>query len=356
MAQINFPVATADGQVFEAPTGVVYTYVGTPPNGYWSGTFQSPVLTDLDTRYLKLDASNDPITGDLYIDSNVGIGNSSPQGQLHVDSAVSFADTGNNTIFANNNHQRVVIASGDSHVADLQFRKASDTENKGMIRYDTYGNMRIYTDGDEAMRIDSSGNVGIGTTPVKPFHAKSSVDEILRLETPDNQTGNMYQSFHDSTGELGNVGMFNSMRELRLNNLQSDGRVTFRTNNSEQMRIDESGNVGIGTDAPQRLLHVSNSGSQNDCEIRIENTDGEGRQITFLGDGSVARGIRHTGVSAGDALEFTAGSNTHMLIDSNGVINYPNCPTYADDSAAGTGGLVAGDIYKTSAGDLKIKL
>ena len=31
-------------------------------------------------------------------------------------------------------------------------------------------------------------------------------------------------------------------------------------------------------------------------------------------------------------------------------------PTYADDSAAGSGGLTAGDVYKTSGGDLKIKL
>lgn len=31
-------------------------------------------------------------------------------------------------------------------------------------------------------------------------------------------------------------------------------------------------------------------------------------------------------------------------------------PTFADDSAAGSGGLVAGDVYKTSGGDLKIKL
>ena len=31
-------------------------------------------------------------------------------------------------------------------------------------------------------------------------------------------------------------------------------------------------------------------------------------------------------------------------------------PTYADDTAAGNGGLVAGDVYKTSGGDLKIKL
>ena len=63
MAQINFPVATADGQTFEAPNGVIYTYVGTPPNGYWSGTFQDQSLQTLDGRYLKLDASNDPVTG-----------------------------------------------------------------------------------------------------------------------------------------------------------------------------------------------------------------------------------------------------------------------------------------------------
>lgn len=31
-------------------------------------------------------------------------------------------------------------------------------------------------------------------------------------------------------------------------------------------------------------------------------------------------------------------------------------PTYADDAAAGTGGLVAGDIYKTATGELRIKL
>ena len=41
MAAINFPTATADGQTFEADTGVIYTYNGTPPNGFWSGSFQT---------------------------------------------------------------------------------------------------------------------------------------------------------------------------------------------------------------------------------------------------------------------------------------------------------------------------
>lgn len=38
------------------------------------------------------------------------------------------------------------------------------------------------------------------------------------------------------------------------------------------------------------------------------------------------------------------------------TLNIPNLPEYADDSAAGTGGLVAGDVYKTSTGELRIKL
>ena len=78
MAQINFPVATADGQTFEAPNGVIYTYVGTPPNGYWSGTFQDQSLQTLDGRYLKLDASNDPVTGNLALNQDLTGAGSAP--------------------------------------------------------------------------------------------------------------------------------------------------------------------------------------------------------------------------------------------------------------------------------------
>jgi len=62
MAQINFPVATAAGQIFEAETGVLYTYVGTPPNGYWSGTFGSEGTETLDARYVKKEDGGVPQT------------------------------------------------------------------------------------------------------------------------------------------------------------------------------------------------------------------------------------------------------------------------------------------------------
>jgi len=48
--------------------------------------------------------------------------------------------------------------------------------------------------------------------------------------------------------------------------------------------------------------------------------------------------------------------NNAFTIKANGVLNTVTIPTYADDTAAGVGGLVAGDIYKTGTGELRIKL
>lgn len=38
------------------------------------------------------------------------------------------------------------------------------------------------------------------------------------------------------------------------------------------------------------------------------------------------------------------------------IINYFTTPVYADDSAAGSGGLVSGDVYKTATGELRVKV
>jgi hypothetical protein len=43
-----------------------------------------------------------------------------------------------------------------------------------------------------------------------------------------------------------------------------------------------------------------------------------------------------------------------MTIKSSGIVNITNTPTYADNTAALAGGLVAGDIYRKSDGTLMI--
>lgn len=49
--------------------------------------------------------------------------------------------------------------------------------------------------------------------------------------------------------------------------------------------------------------------------------------------------------------------DTGIEIENNdGVIKITSLPVYADDTAAGVGGLTAGRIYRTSTGELRIKL
>ena len=130
MAQINFPTATTNGQQFEADNGVIYTYVGTPPNGYWSGTFQTQSYSTLDNRYLKLDSSNDPITGGLSItDGSVGIGTATPAGDLHVS-----ADT-TARIFIQGNDGRSEIRANNGNLSFFANSNADASGNNNTIFY-----------------------------------------------------------------------------------------------------------------------------------------------------------------------------------------------------------------------------
>jgi len=165
-----------------------------------------------------------------------------------------------------------VTAAGALMDSELTSEASVKALNQGVATTDSPSFAGLTVDTD-TLAVDSTNNrVGIGTSsPAKPLHVNSSTDEIFRLETSDNQTGNVYQAIHDASGELARIGMFDSSRVLRLNNLQADGEVAFFTNNSEAMRIDSSGDVGIGTSSPAKNLHVSSTGSPT---FRIQDTDG----------------------------------------------------------------------------------
>jgi hypothetical protein len=101
--------------------------------------------------------------------------------------------------------------------------------------------------GSEAMRIDSSGNVGIGTSSPG---AKLAVQND-RAVTALSQVWSVYNgaSFENDvtlayTGSVTNFGNFQS------------NPLAFLTNNTERMRIDSSGNVGIGTSSPVGKLDI----------------------------------------------------------------------------------------------------
>jgi len=185
------------------------------------------------------DLSVGGVTGRMWIlnDGKVGIGTNSPDYKLEVQGVISSADSGlQKATFANVGNDLVLTANADATnvTANILFKSSGS------------GGAAV----SEKMRIDSSGNVGIGIAPVSG----------ARLTLGTGAVANEILSFAPASG--GNA-------ELR--NTSSTGSFTFTNSDgsSEKMRIDSAGNVGINITNPGQKLTVQGDGSGTSDVVRI---------------------------------------------------------------------------------------
>jgi hypothetical protein len=134
--------------------------------------------------------------------------------------------------------------------------------------------------------LNTTGSVGIGTT---------SPNGLLELDGKTDNTPSMYIS-HNGNSSVGALMGFHGGNDFRLWNYEN-GVIKVGTNNAERMRIDSSGNVGIGTSsiATGTKLIVKAATDQN---LEVEYTSGGKLRLSALND---AR-------SANVPLQFTSTS------------------------------------------------
>ena len=144
---------------------------------------------------------------------------------------------GTNRQYINNGHLRLSDDYNLEWGGGSNFVRGSNANNRLIFQ----------TNSSEAMRIDSSQQVGIGTSsPSSLLHIFSS-EPTLIIQDGGNHGTNATPSLslRDGSGAMGSIN-FSSAGLMRINQVKSSS-LTFSTNNTERMRVDGSGNVGIAT-------------------------------------------------------------------------------------------------------------
>jgi hypothetical protein len=178
--------------------------------------------------------------------------------------------------------------------------------NESSASRDSYLGFSTVTDGAESerLRIDSSGNVGIGTTPQQKLHINDGGTGQVIFAITNADTG----SGADDGLHIGLDGNENAL----FFNKENTASI-FGTNNTERMRIGSSGNVGIGTSSPSELLEIVGSGGAKAVKIATESS-----HACFFEANSNSDGVRVRVQSNLDSAFFGTLTNHPIFFQSNG--------------------------------------
>ena len=284
---------------------------GSGPGLYFeeTDTSQDYSIAALGSKFYIRDAT--AVVPRLTIDSSgkVGIGTTAPARNLTVNGSIQMASGG-------------VIEAGttelNTYIAGVQ---------------GSSGRWAFATNGSERMRITSSGNVGIGTTApsTKVEISTNSETSILRLTDTatvgavNRKVGGIEFYQNDTSG---GAGIGSSIEAYHVN-ISGDTDLRFATgDNSERIRIDSSGNVGIGTASPSGILDVEDA----TVNMSLNSTGTNAGSVLHFQNSGTNRGTVQLGGTGGKSMFFD-------VVDTAGVMYFRTQSNQTRMTIAAAGGI-----------------
>ena len=326
-------------------------------------------------------SSDDDNDGDLLTvteSGNVGIGTTTPETLLHVGGAASTVLNGTEVLFVSGDNApgglevrntfagsfgdaRIsTVANDGSYISIAQPSTANNLSLFGLTRASTSlifnsagleggasrdlaigtveaQSLILGTNNLERFRIDSDGNVGIGTTDpgnlLEVYGASNNAFAEVSVEASGSATRVAGLKLTDHYG-----GQWTIQTDGNTSGLQvKDGA-------SERLTIDNSGNVGIGTTSPGAKLQI-NTGAAGTTGLIIQDASNQTAPLTtwLRSDDVILAKMLRTGLQIGN-------DSTYGLLSSSGGL------TIGNGSAASTRLTQSGnDIYfqnTVSSGDV----
>lgn len=193
--------------------------------------------------------------------------------KISIDGDISFPDN-NKAIFGDNNDLQIYHDGDNSYLFDAGTGTLNIQSNGSQINLQK-------ADGTKMIEAINNGNVVLYSNGVERLRANGAGIDVTGTVTA---SGNITAG--SSTAGAVTVGSANGfeMQKSGVNgyiNQSDSGPIIIRMGSSysEKIRIDSSGNVGIGTSNPGTVLHVYNSAQSR---IAMENST---RRFDLMADG-----------------------------------------------------------------------
>jgi hypothetical protein len=252
----------------------------------------------------------------VFDGTNVGIGTST----AYTNS--KLAVTTGMTVVANNEtwyHSNV-----PNNGTDLKIWRFGGVSG-GALAFQTVND--AYSSATERMRLDSSGNLGLGVTPSAWTSAWKSLSILSNGSLVSQDNGNfdvINNAYYDGTNWKYKTTNYASAYIQQVNGVHvwqyaASGSAGANLTWSEGMRLDASGNLGIGTSSPVNYGTNYKTVTINGSTTGVLDIQANGTTQLELSTGTNYAQISAVGASG--VLAFTTAGNTErMRIDSSGNV------------------------------------